>query len=119
MTTPGPEDLVWAATSNPPLATAVGGKEVTLTLLHPSSPMGPFDFTIVGHDLVTGETNDAQVGGMIETPQADSSGNVTFTLEFTLVNLIIGHGYFFHVELYSSTYNLNAQSAQSNTVIAA
>lgn len=99
-------EMQWAAIESPPFAQSVAGGGATVTFPVPTSPNGPFTFTVVATNTTTG--NKSQL-----TDQAEINGIVTFTAS----DLVDGDEYTF-VATAATPYG-TTQSAVSNPITAA
>jgi hypothetical protein len=101
--------LVWDGIANYPTVTGVGGLSATVQCPLPTSPNGPFTFTL----NITDNTTDTT------TTSADRNESVTDKVSFTTSDLIDGHVYSFTVTCETSYEGVSATSPVSVGITAA
>jgi hypothetical protein len=96
-------DMVWAATTTPPIATALDGLQATVAFPQPVSPNGPFTYTLAGPGI-PGEFSDPATDG---------------TVTVTAAGLSEGAECLWSVAVATQYAGVGATSQPSNTVTAA
>lgn len=97
-------DLIWSAVVT---ATPLSGGQVSLEFAPPTSPNGPFTYTVSATDVTA--TTTADLDGTVSI----GNGQVTFAAD----GLIAGDNYTFTVTC-STQYSQSASSAASNQITA-
>ena len=103
--------LVWAATTTAPIATAESGLEATIVFPQPSSSNGPFTYAVQKTDATANVVGEATLSG---DPVVDGSGNVTLTV----TGLTAGDAVSFVVTVNTQYSGVTANSIVSNSITA-
>jgi hypothetical protein len=89
---------VWGAIATAPVAIAEPGLTANIVTTQPTSPNGPWSYTVGMTDVTSGTSTAATVSG---TPSVDSNGNLTIVVS----GLTDGHDYTFDVSVSATKYS--------------